>query len=99
MKFIIRRLSFLWVFLVSIFINTNTKAAAKKDITSRVNKVRKTLQEKTNKGETIEITGEQFNKDNQPGDWVNWGNWGNWNNWRNWDNWNNWSNWGNWRNW
>jgi hypothetical protein len=99
MKLIIRKLSLCWVFLASLFITTNTKAAVKKDIAARVNKIRKAVKENEIKSSIIELTGSEFANNKHSGDWVNWGNWGNWNNWRNWDNWNNWSNWGNWRNW
>ena len=88
------KLRLFWLLLIAFFVPSVSRASIKKDIPSRVNKIRKTLQEKMRNGDAIEITGDQFH-DNNLDEWVNWGNWGNWNNWNNWANW---SNWGNWRN-
>lgn len=96
MKIIFQKLSLAWVFLAALFIPTSSKAAVKKDISQRINKVREAINGLPLQKNTVELTGKEFgNKDNNLGEWVNWGNWANWNNWNNWANW---SNWGNWRN-
>ena len=79
MKGFFRKISIIWVVLIAYFIPTSTSAAVKKDVSSRVNKVRKTLHEKIKKGDAIELTGKQFHSNNLD-EWVNWGNWGNWGN-------------------
>jgi hypothetical protein len=86
------------MFFFSFFILPFSKAAVKKDVTVRINKVRKTLSQKIQDKKGIELTGLEFNKNTELGEWVNWGNWGNWNNWNNWANWANWNNWSNWLN-
>ena len=88
----------LWMLLLSFFILPSSKAAAKKDVTARINKVRKTLSQKIQDDKRIVLTGLEFNKHTELGEWVNWGNWANWNNWNNWANWANWNNWSNWLN-
>ena len=88
-----RRLSIFWMFFISLFISNHTKASSQKDITTRINKVRKTLQDKAQTNNLLELTGREFNK--ELNEWVNWGNWANWNNWNNWANWANWNNWRN----
>jgi len=93
MKKHFHKISIFWIVFLTFFVSHTTKAAAKKNITSRVNKVRKTLQEKTQATDLLELTGNEFKKDF--GEWVNWGNWANWNNWNNWANWANWNNWRN----
>jgi hypothetical protein len=100
MKFVFRKISFAWIFLVALFIPGSTKAASKKDIPERINKVRETINNLPALKNSIELTGKDFagNNNSDLNKWVNWGNWANWNNWSNWANWNNWSNWGNWRN-
>lgn len=98
MKRILGKLSIFWVLLISIIAPIQTKAS-KSNVTTRVNKIRNTLQEKIKKGDIVELTGKDFYNNGNIDEWVNWGNWGNWNNWNNWKNWDNWSNWGNWGNW
>jgi hypothetical protein len=98
MKAIKQKLSWLWIAIFSILIPASSKAAAKKDLVSRINKVRKILNEVPQSKNNLKISGEQFMGLSEAGKWVNWGNWANWNNWNNWANWSNWGNWGNWRN-
>lgn len=97
MKPILRKLSVCWVLLLSLFVSNTVKASARKDINDRINKVRKSLQDKAAYSNSIQMDGDEFNAGN-PHEWVNWGNWANWNNWNNWVNWNNWSNWAKWGN-
>jgi hypothetical protein len=98
MKKNFHRISVLGIFLFSILSPHSSNAAAKKDVTARINKVRKTLSQKIQDNKRIELTGLEFNKSTELREWVNWGNWGNWNNWNNWANWANWNNWSNWLN-
>ena len=98
MKAIKHRLSWLWILVLSTIIPAGSRAAVKKDLVSRINKVRKTINNLPQSKDILNLTGEQFKSLSDPGKWVNWGNWGNWNNWNNWANWSNWGNWGNWRN-
>jgi hypothetical protein len=99
MKKVHKKIKILAVVLLSFFFgfNKGTKAATPRDITSRVNKIRSTLQEKVTNDKLIKLTGKDIANENL-NEWVNWGNWANWNNWNNWNNWAKWSNWGNWRN-
>jgi len=87
----------IWVSFALLALFLPTRSKAEKDITTRVNNVRKAIQTKsfqiTDSKNTYTTTAEHFRKD-----WVNWPNWGNWANWNNWNNWRNWNNWGNWGN-
>ena len=98
MKLIRRKFSIAWIFFIALFVPGSIKAASKKDITLRINKVREVINSLPLQKNTIELTGKEFGDKDNLGEWVNWGNWANWNNWNNWANWANWSNWSNWRN-
>jgi hypothetical protein len=97
MKRILNNIGFLVALIVSFFLPGKAKAASKNLINDRVNKIRTVINQESQKGTTLKLTGNDI-ANKRLIDWGNWGNWNNWNNWRDWNNWANWANWGNWGN-